>query len=89
MAKGQHLTRYQKGIVNRYYEHLDTITLTRLAEAASELFLCDDKKKADKLWASVEKALDKTAASDAQVKAILAGRDVKKLAELVGKLSAR
>lgn len=87
MARGQHLSRYQQGIVRRYYEHLDTITVTKLAEASGELFLCADAKKAEKLWQTVARALDKTAASDAQVKRILDARDIKALAELVGKLS--
>lgn len=87
MAKGQHLSAYQKKIVNRYYEHLDTITLTKLAEAATELYLCTEPKKAEKLWATVAKALDKTAASDKQVQRIVDTRDIKGLAELVGKLS--
>lgn len=87
MAKGQHLSAYQKKIVNRYYEHLDTITLTKLGEASGELFLCTDQKKADKLWKSVALALDKTAASDAKVKKIVETRDVKGLAQLVSDLS--
>jgi murein endopeptidase len=87
MAKGQHLSRYQQKIVHRYYEHLDTIAITKVAEATSELYLCTDPKKAEKIWQSVAKALDKTAASDAQVRRILEARDVKGLAELVGKLS--
>lgn len=87
MAKGQHLSSYQKKIVNRYYEHLDTITLNKLAESATELYLCTEPKKAEKLWATVAKALDKTAASDKQVKVILDTRNIKGLAELVSKLN--
>lgn len=87
MAKGQHLSSYQKKIVNRYYEHLDTITLNKLAESATELYLCTEPKKAEKLWATVAKALDNTAASDKQVKVILDTRNIKGLAELVSKLN--
>jgi hypothetical protein len=87
LAKGQHLSAYQQKIVKRYYEHIDTISITKVAEAATELYLCTDPKKAEKLWASVEKALEKTAASDAAIQRVLKTRDVKALAELVGKLS--
>ncbi len=87
MSKGQPLTRYQQGIVKRYYEHLDGIAVTRLAEAVSELYLCTDAKKSERLWQTVEKALDKTAASDARIKKILTTRNVKDLAQLVGELS--
>ena len=86
MAKGQHLSRHQQRIVQRYYAHLDTISLTKLAEAATELYLCTDQKKAEKLWKTVEIALAKVA-TDAQVQRVLKARDPKLLAELVNKLS--
>jgi hypothetical protein len=87
MAKGQHLSNYQRGIVNRYYQHLDTIAVQKLGEAVGELYLCmGDNKKSDKLWKGVEKALEKTAASDAQVGKILAARDVEGLARLVNSM---
>jgi len=87
MAKGQFLSSAQKKIVNRYYEHLDTIAVTKLAESVSELYLATDQKKIEKLWTSVAKALDKTAAKDVEIKRIVTSRDVKALAALVGKLS--
>ena len=87
MAGGQHLSQHQKKIVNRYYQHLDTITLDKLAQATSELYLSTDPRKAAKLWKTVATALEKTAASDAQVKKILDTQDLKALAELIGKLA--
>lgn len=87
MPKGQYLSKAQKSIVNRYYQHLDTIAITKLAETASELFLCTEPKKAEKLWQTAARALDKTAATDTQVRKILETKDIKGLAELVGKLS--
>ena len=89
MAKGQHLSSYQKKIVNRYYEHLDTIAITKIAEATSELYLCEDPKKAERLWKSVENALEKTAAGDKEVRAVLTRRDIAGLAKLVNKLSGK
>lgn len=87
MAKGQHLSNYQRGIVNRYYEHLDTISIQKLGDAVGELYLCaGDAKKSEKLWKGVEKALEKTAASDAQIGKILASRDVEGLARLVNSM---
>lgn len=89
MAKGQPLTKYQQGIVSRYYEHLDTIAITKLAESVGELYLATDPKKIDKLWQGVDKALAKTAASNAKVKKIVMDRSVKDLAQLVNELSAK
>ncbi len=88
MAKGQDLSRHQRGIVNRYYEHRDTIMTQKLGEIVSELYLATDAKKADKLWKSAQTALANTQADAAAVESIVSSRDVKKLAELVAKLSA-
>jgi len=87
VAKGQDLTRYQKGIVNRYYDHLDTISLEKLSEAVSELYVCSDDKKAEKLWKSVELAIKKLPADPKAVAQAVGGRDLKALAALVNKLS--
>mgnify|MGYP006921623410 CR=1 FL=1 len=86
MAKRPDLTSHQRKIVNRYYEHLDTITVQKLAEAVSELYLAEGKA-ADRLWKRVETALAKTGTSDARVRQILAARDVAGLAKLVGDLT--
>ena len=86
MAKRPDLTSHQRKIVNRYYEHLDTITVQKLAEAVSELYLAEGKA-ADRLWKRVETALAKTGASDARIRQILAARDIAGLAKLVGDLS--
>ena len=87
MAKGQNLSRYQKGIVNRYYEHADTITLTKLQETVSDLYLATGDKVAAKLWKTAETALAKTGADPARIAKILADRNVVALATLVGELS--
>ena len=87
MAKGQHLSAYQQKIVNRYYANIDTISLQKLTESVSELYLCTDPKKADKLWASVENALAKFPEVKKKAAAVLASRDIKKFAELVNSLA--
>lgn len=87
MAKGQDLSRYQQGIVRRYYDNLDTITLTKLSEAVSDLYVCDDAEKAAKLWTTVHGALKKTPADQMKVGQIIASRDIEKLAKLVNDLA--
>ncbi|MBL8746353.1 MAG: hypothetical protein JNK58_08365 [Phycisphaerae bacterium] len=87
MAKGQHLSAYQKGIVKRYYEHQDTVLTQRLSELVSEVYLATGEKQADKLWKSVEQALAKTPVEPARIGKILATRDVKELARAVADLS--
>lgn len=88
MAKGQDLSRHQRGIVNRYYEHRDTIMSTKLAEIVSELYLATDDKKAEKLWKSAQTALANTKTDPKIIESIIKSRDIKKLAEVVSKLSA-
>lgn len=87
MAKGQHLSAYQKKIVDRYYEHRDTITTQKLSELVSEIYLAAGEKQREKMWKSVETALAKTPADSARVARILEKRDVKELARLVADLS--
>lgn len=87
MAKGQHFTRYQQGIVNRYYENQDTIVLTKLSELSSEIYLCTTPKKAESLWKSVAIALAKTSATPALKDRIVNERNVQLLAQLVADLS--
>lgn len=57
MARNQWLSPHQKGIVRRYYEHKDTLMTQKLSEIVSDLYLCEDEKKAARLWESAEKAL--------------------------------
>lgn len=86
MAKRPDLTSHQRGIVKRYYDHRETIKTTKLAELVSELYLCTDDGKAEKLWRSAATALGGLGANEVRVKRILAERDLGALAKLVGEL---
>lgn len=86
MAK-QELSSYQRKIVDRYYSNIDTISLTKLQEAVSELYLAETDKKKEKLWKSVETALAKFPEVATKAAQVVAARDVKGLAELVNRLA--
>jgi len=86
MAKGQHLSAYQKGIVKRYYEHKDTLATQKLGEIVSELYLCTDEKKAGRLWDRAAKALTNAGANKVRVERLMRSRDVERLAEIVNEL---
>ena len=58
MAK-QEYSNYQKKVIQNYYQHKDTIVLTRLQELVTDLYLAETPAKTKKLWQQVEKALDK------------------------------
>ncbi|MDP6438421.1 MAG: hypothetical protein QGH74_02195 [Candidatus Brocadiia bacterium] len=86
MAKGHHLTPYQKGVVRRYYDNKEAITYQKVAEIVSELYVCEDDKKAARLWKSVHKALLDLDAPKARVERLVANRDLEDLAKLAGSL---
>lgn len=92
MAKRPDLSSTQRKIVDRYYQHRDTLMATKLSETVSELYLCaaeaGGEKKAAKLWTSVATALKNTAADPARVNRILEKRDLPELARLAGELSS-
>lgn len=75
-------TSGQKRIVDRYYQHLDSITLAKLGEIVSELALADGKA-ADRLWKRAETHLAKTGANDVRIRTILETRSVEALARLL------
>ena len=87
MSKGQPLSRYQQGIVNRYYANIDGTTVTKLQELSSEIYLASSDKAREKLWKSVELWLAKTSLEPAVRERVLEKRDPKLLAEFVNKLS--
>ena len=89
MAKGQHLSNHQQGIVKRYYENRDTINLTKLQELVSDLYLAPSPGAADKLWKRIEKALPGAGANPARAQQVLSTRSVTDLAALVGELAGR
>ena len=86
MAKGQHLSAHQRGIVKRYYENRDSIMAQKLGELVSELYLAEGKK-ADGLWTRVRTALENMKVEPKKIEAVVGGRDLEKLARLVGELS--
>ncbi len=79
MAK-QEYTNYQRGIINRYYNQLDTIALTKLQELVTELYLADSDKKREKLWQRVQQAMAKLKIPPTIADHIMARKDVEILA---------
>jgi len=86
MAKGRHLTPYQKGVVKRYYENRESISAQKLGEIVSELYLCQNQKKADRLWKSARTALVNAGANRVEIEKLYADRSLERLAKLAGEL---
>ncbi len=85
MAGGREYSRGQKKIIDRYYEHRDSIMAQKLGEIVSELYLAEGKK-AQTLWTRAEKALANLAANNTEVQKVLADRDLGGLARIVNRL---
>ena len=80
MAKNN-VSKYQKGVIGRYYENLDTIMLQKLSELVTELYLADTDAKKEKLWQRTEKAMAKLKIKPAIIGHIMEKRDVEILAK--------
>ncbi len=74
--------------IRNYYENLDTMSLQKLGEIISELYLAsDDRKKSDQLWTKASAALDKLKADPPRVSSIVSRRSIEDLARLLGDLT--
>ena len=79
-------SRYQEGIIKRYYENTDAIMYQKLTELASELWLSEGKKRAA-LWTRVEKALRNMKVPEAKIAQILEKDDPAYLASFLEKMA--
>ncbi|MEO2042246.1 MAG: hypothetical protein ABGW79_10325, partial [Pirellulales bacterium] len=64
---------------------LDTALVQRLGEQVTDLYLAEGKKRA-KLWASVEKSLEKLEVSRPRIDRVVASDDAQQLATLLQEL---
>lgn len=86
MAGGQEYSRTQRKIIDRYYQNEDTIVATRLAEIVSDMALAEgDQKKLDRLWKRAEQALARSKLNQAEIRTVLAKRDIVGLGRLAAK----
>jgi hypothetical protein len=80
MAKNER-SIYQKEVISRYYENLDTIMLGKLGELVTDLYLADTPAKKERLWQRAHKAMAKLKVSPAIINHIMQKRDVEILAK--------
>ncbi|MBL4697510.1 MAG: hypothetical protein JKX70_01615 [Phycisphaerales bacterium] len=92
MASGREFSSSQRKIINRYYDNIDNIVITRLGEIATDMALAmGDTKKLDRLWKRTEQALAKVQSKDGikdpAIEKMLASRDLEALGKLITKLN--
>ncbi len=80
MAAKEH-SSYQKGVISRYYNNLDTIMLGRLQELVTELYLAGSAAKKEQLWQRVHKAMAKLKIKPAIIEHIMVKKDITVLAK--------
>ena len=81
-------TRYQKQVIQRYYDNRDHLAEQRLAELVSDLYLAEGKKK-DRLWQSAGEFMAKLGMPQSRIDHIMKTRDPVLLAGVVEELQAR
>ncbi len=80
MAKKEY-SQYQQEVISQYYKNLDAITLQKLGELVSELYLAETAAKANNLWLRAHKAMLKLKIPPAIINHIME----KKSAEILAK----
>lgn len=73
-------TAHQKKIINNFYRNRDTLSLQKLQEFVSDLYLAESEKKKEQIWKRVEKALAPFDISDELREHVLTSRDPEVLA---------
>jgi hypothetical protein len=80
MAKREY-SNYQKNVISNYYQNLDSITLVKLGELVSELYLAETDAKKDRLWERAHKAMLNLKIPPAIISHSMAKKDVRILAK--------
>jgi hypothetical protein len=87
MAERQH-SKYQQRIIKNYYENKESISLQRLSELVTELFLAEGKARA-KTWKNITGALEKLKIPPARIEHLVKADNPSLVAKLVEELLAK
>ena len=74
-------SNYQRDVIAGYYKNLDAITLTKLQELVTELYLADSETKQDRLWERAHKAMTRLKIKPAIIEHIMKERSATILAK--------
>ena len=81
-------TGHQQKIIKRYYDNIDSITLQKLGETVTEIYLAEGKKL-DRLWKNAEAAMQKLEVPAGKIDLILKTKNAEQLANLVRELQTK
>jgi hypothetical protein len=81
-------TKHQQRIIKNYYENRETISLQRLSELVTELYLAEGKAR-ERQWKYIIGALEKLGLPEARIEHLRKKDDPLLLAKLVEELVAK
>ena len=84
----KNFTKYQQNIIKNYYENKDAISLQRLSELVTELYLAEGKAR-EKQWKYILPVLTKIGLPADRIEHLRKKDDPKLLANLVEELLAK
>lgn len=80
-------SKYQKGVIKRFYEHRDTLALQKLGEIVSNLYLETSEAKIKRAWKSAHAQMLAAGVHQHEADHILEEKDLGALAKIVSDLS--
>lgn len=78
----QEYSRYQQGVIKRYYENRDQIDEQRLSELVTNLFLASERRK-KKMWEQARELMERMKVPESRIEHVIASGDPTVLAEVV------
>jgi hypothetical protein len=87
-AKDKKYTKHQQKIIKNYYENREAISLQRLGELVTELYLAEGKAR-ERQWKYIVGALQKLGLPKARIEHLRKKDDPRLLAKLVEELMAQ
>lgn len=88
MSTGRSYSKHQQKIINNYYNNRGAISLQRLGELVTDLYLAEGKARQTK-WQQATSALEKLGIPQAQINHLRKQDDPALLAKLVEELMAK
>ena len=85
MAK---FSRHQQGIISNYYKNREAISLQRLQELVTELYLADGKKRA-RQWERIASHLEKLGLKEDRIAYLVGQDDPELVAKVINELMAK
>ena len=81
MAKREY-SKYQQGVIKRYYDNREQIDEQRLAELVTSLFLAEGKKR-EKMWQTAREIMERMKVPQSRVDHVVSTREPAILAAVV------